>query len=649
MHPLRLLTAALLLAAASASAQSVPDAATATRRADSALDDLRGSVHNRVIFEGAAEDFERLLANYQGVLGKQQVDDYRAALAKARAEYQQFAAAEDSERLASQVSELEGGWRSFQAEQSGMSPNSRDGAIDELRRSIEGLRADAARLPGTEALAARIEAVARAFEADIGGAEAAAQMASLREYWQRDSGDTSGWETEQAIDLSTYASTRSREANAFGLPKTLERFELATHKLTQARERGEPAAWIAELEAERHATRAKLMPAVQALVTAASNRPGGDEAARESMTRLAEQLRVSLGADSDPAFGALAHQADEWLAAAAAEDTSSEEGRARWYQQMKVSAAAAWPQMESEFQLSRGFDPANPAAMEGQLIRIETDNLMGWRFKVGDFPFATTINGLPVAGTYDEQVAAAIAEVEGKLGRALGDSDDDGRWTVIAQITGQMGRMQLRKQVEGDVRDASSGEKLGTYRGEEAEAVDAPVIRIVAAHVGPLAVATGVGQAASDGSLARAAGTLPTPRTAGGGGGLFSHFTGLMLLLVGALLAFVQARPDAARALAEARAQGPVFDRSRQILPWFGVGLAIAGLLWLIAGAIVGDLLPAVALIACGLYGGLPALQVRGLVSEPLAARLQPLGLVLAGSAAVLGIVHLLLGASTLF
>ncbi len=648
MHPLRLFTAALLLAAASASAQSVPDPATATRRADSALEEVRESVHNRVIFEGAAEDFERLLGDYQSVLGKQQVDDYRTALAKARAEYQQFAAAEDRERLAVQVAELEAGWQSFQSDQAGMSPNSREGAIDDLRRTIEQLRADAARVPGSEALGARVEAVARSFENAIGGAEAAAQLAALREYWQRDSADTTGWEAEQAIDLSSYASTRSREANAFGLPKTLERFELANHKLAQARERGEPAAWIAELEAERNATRAKLMPAVQALVTAAGSRPGDDEAARESMTRLAEQLRVSLGAQSDPAFGTLARQADEWLAAAAAADTSSEEGRARWYQQMTVSAAAAWPQMEGEFQLSRGFDPANPAAMEGQLIRIETDNLMGWRFKVGDFPFATTINGLPVAGTYDEQVAAAIAEVEGKLGRALGDSDDDGRWTVIAQITGQMGRMQLRKQVEGDIRDASSGEKLGTYRGEEAEAVDAPVIRIVAAHVGPLAVAAGVGRAAADGSLERVAGTLPAPHTAGTGGALFSRFTGLMLLLASALLAFVQARPDAARALAEARAQGAVFDRSRQILPWFGLGLATAGLLWLVAGAIVGDLLPAVALIACGLYGGLPALQVRGLISAPLAARLQPLGLVLAGSTAVLGIVHLLLGASAL-
>ena len=137
-------------------------------------------------------------------------------------------------------------------------------------------------------------------------------------------------------------------------------------------------------------------------------------------------------------------------------------------------------------------------------------------------------------------------------------------------------------------------------------------------------------------------------KAAAAGGALFSRFTGLMLLLAGALVAYVQARPDAVRALAEARAQGPEFDRSRHILPWFGLGLAVAGLLWLVAGAITGDLLPALALIACGFYGGLPALQLRGLVQEVLAARLQPFGLIVTAAAAVLGVVHLLFGTSSL-
>ena len=85
MHPFRPFLAALLLASASAFAQSVPDAATATRRADSALEEVRASVHNRVTFEGHAADLERMLGDYQAVLGTQQVDAYREALTQARA------------------------------------------------------------------------------------------------------------------------------------------------------------------------------------------------------------------------------------------------------------------------------------------------------------------------------------------------------------------------------------------------------------------------------------------------------------------------------------------------------------------------------------------------------------------------------------
>jgi len=46
-----------------------------------------------------------------------------------------------------------------------------------------------------------------------------------------------------------------------------------------------------------------------------------------------------------------------------------------------------------EFGTGSGFDPDNAAAFKGKLIRFETDNLMGWRIKPGDFAFAATIDG----------------------------------------------------------------------------------------------------------------------------------------------------------------------------------------------------------------------------------------------------------------
>ena len=70
-------------------------------------------------------------------------------------------------------------------------------------------------------------------------------------------------------------------------------------------------------------------------------------------------------------------------------------------------------------------------ASKGNLIKFETDTLMGWRFRPGDFPFATTIEGQAIAGRYDPMVASAVKRIEERLGRSLGDDDNDGRWTVI--------------------------------------------------------------------------------------------------------------------------------------------------------------------------------------------------------------------------
>ena len=75
----------LLLCAATAPAQSLPDPATATRRVESAVEAVQGSVNNRVTFEGDAATLERLLSDYQSLLSMQQVEQYRGALEAARA------------------------------------------------------------------------------------------------------------------------------------------------------------------------------------------------------------------------------------------------------------------------------------------------------------------------------------------------------------------------------------------------------------------------------------------------------------------------------------------------------------------------------------------------------------------------------------
>lgn len=638
----------LLLGAARLPAQSLPDAATATRRVETALEDLQAQVHNRVTFAGQAADLEQMLTDYQPRLSMQQVERYRNALQTARAEFQRYAQIEDVARLAAGVDVLEQRWDGLrrQLHDPDLSPNSREAAISDLRESIASLRQAQSALPAPSVadLSRRIDRVAASFEQLVGAADAAAELAALESAFARDTEDYAGWEQEQAIDYARYRSERSALSNAFGLPKTLGLYQATGARLGETRDPPLPAAFRERLETLQAQTRARLLAAVQALVDAAAAADASEEPARAAMGLLDESLRVTLAAESDREFGALALRTRDWLRAAADADTHSAEGLARYYQRMTVSARAAWPDMERQYTTVRGFDPTHPQALEGQLIRIETDNLMGYRFKVGDFPFATTISGLPVAATYDPEVEAAIAEIESKLGRALGDSDDDGRWTVIAEVTGRIGRMQLRKQVEGDIRDASSGEKLGSYRGEEAEAVDAPILRIIAAHIGPLAVAKGIGVARVDGALQPSTGTAAAPGPAAAPG-LLARVPMLLWGLLAAALCLAQARPAWVRAQAERAGAARTYDRSRPLLPYAGLLLAVFGVWRLLAGLIVGDLLPALALIAAGLYAALPLAQARGVLPPAQIERLQPAGVSLAALSGLLAGLHLLVGA----
>lgn len=638
----------LMMCVAELPAQSLPDAATATRRVESALEDLKSNVHNRVTFAGQAADLDQMLSDYQPRLSMQQVERYQEALAAARAEFRHYAEGEDAARLAAGVDVLEQRWDGLrqQLSDTDLSPNSRDAAIDDLRREISRLRQEQSRLPSerVSALGRRIDKVSASFEELVGAADAASELATLESYWLRDTAEYAGWEQEQPIDFARYRSERSEASNAFGLPRTLGMFEASRERLSETREQALPAAFRERLQRIQSESRQRLLAAVTALVDAGAAADPGDSQVRAAMGLLDESLRITLAAESDRELGALALRTRDWLQAAADADTSSAEGLARFYQRMTVSARTAWPDMEKQFEVVRGFDPTHPDALSGQLIRIETDNLMGYRFKVGDFPFATTISGLPVAAIYDPEVEAAISEIESKLGRALGDSDDDGRWTVIAEVTGRMGRMQLRKQVEGDIRDASSGEKLGTYRGEEAEAVEAPILRIVAAHIGPLAVARGVGAARVDGALQQSTGSASSARTPASTS-VLARVPMLLWGVFAAALCLAQARPDWLRRHAERRGLDRGFDRIRPLLPYAGLLLALFGIWSLLRGLIVADLLPALALIAAGLYAALPLAQSRGVLPPAQVERLQPAGLSLAAFSLLVAGMHLLLGA----
>jgi hypothetical protein len=225
---------------------------------------------------------------------------------------------------------------------------------------------------------------------------------------------------------------------------------------------------------------------------------------KDNFDRLEDSLRVLFTNDSGGQDGKVAEARARVLKKIQAfVDTTegAEKAREEWYKKSSVAAAGTWPEISKNFNAESGFDPSNPGAFKDKLIKFETDNLMGWRFKPGDFAFASTIDGLPIAGRYSPDVKKAIEEVQQKMGRDLGDNDDDGRWTVIARVTGKTGRMMQKKTAEGDITEKGTGDVVGKYTVDYADPVDAPIIEIVAARCGPLAVGQDVGMAKDDGTI----------------------------------------------------------------------------------------------------------------------------------------------------
>jgi hypothetical protein len=72
---------------------------------------------------------------------------------------------------------------------------------------------------------------------------------------------------------------------------------------------------------------------------------------------------------------------------------------------------------------------------------------MGYRFKPGDFYFATTLGGITVAGRVDPALMKQITATETAIGQPLGDDDADGRWEVIAVVTDHKARLMAKRQV----------------------------------------------------------------------------------------------------------------------------------------------------------------------------------------------------------
>jgi hypothetical protein len=124
-----------------------------------------------------------------------------------------------------------------------------------------------------------------------------------------------------------------------------------------------------------------------------------------------------------------------------------------------------------------------------------------------------------------------------------------------------------------------------------------------------------------------------------------------LLVLAAAGIAFLKARPSAVPATAAATPAGEVAAAamSPSNVGLIGLSFLGLGLLLLLGGCIIMNFLPAVALMAAGAVIAADFFRDKGLLKGDFPAKLKGLAVPIAGAAALIGLLHLFLGAHWFF
>jgi hypothetical protein len=332
--------------------------------------------------------------------------------------------------------------------------------------------------------------------------EVAAVAARLTRYATLYADEFDGWQAEpDGPTWHAYTRESNARMSAFFAPRTrafrerAEEFLLRLDDDVEYQQVAQAAAIksiIDDLREQLQQADASLLQRAELLLGAAENDAPTDT---YLLQRLQGDLRAAVREQSSEAVAMTARMA----ALIDAMDTACngrDEDRSALIQTLRAQADAVWPELYA----GMTFDTAINLGQPGQQIGFLADNLMGYRFKPGDWYFATTISGYPIAASIDPAIKAAIDATEQAIGRALGDDDDDGKWDIIAVVTDRTARLFAKgtTHISGQIDHVDV--KLSA---EYATAVDATVIEIIAAKCGPFAAAKDRGALRPDGSVDR--------------------------------------------------------------------------------------------------------------------------------------------------
>ncbi|MEP6762923.1 MAG: hypothetical protein ABJB66_01370 [Gemmatimonadaceae bacterium] len=417
------------------------------------------------------------------------------------------ATAEVLSGLEANVARAEDEWNETKAlfEDADSSSYSRERGVENTTRNLESARKRLAPLSpdndGVKAIVARLDAISGEVTVIALSGQAQEIAARLKRNFELYENEFEGWqdETGGAPSWDNYRQNNTDRMSALGAPATLAYVQRNGEVLDGLESDAEYQAVAAaasvkrivdETRANVEAGKTKLLSHAQSLVATALNSPIEDEYQFE---RLERDIGRALGDDSKEGN---ALRAKVTAKMKGHEVAAAEEAAANFVDVDALSAKAneMWPKFYEG--LSWG-DEIDLTAV-GSTIGFLSDNLVGYRFSPGDFYFATTIAGTPVAGKIDKILLAGIKATEEAIGRSIGDDDNDGKWDIVATVTDRKAKLSARRQGEAS---GSIGGVNVQLSSEYHEPVDAVVIEILAAKCGPFAGAKGKGFLKPDGTV----------------------------------------------------------------------------------------------------------------------------------------------------
>jgi hypothetical protein len=493
-----------------ASQKAAADVPKYKRQLESVMRDAEEAIGNLVTWGGAEEAATQLFADpaAQTALG----DDLKAAKKKFgtfKKLHMKKAAVAIAEQLDGQVKQLEDQWEEGKKvfADSDSSPNSRSSTIERMERDIKTATESLESLPADnearKALSARVEKVQAEFKKVALGERVKGVLETLNRKVELYKDDFDGWEKEGAGPTwQEYCQQSSEKISAFNAPRTkvfiMRMGELLAtldedEEYSSVADRPEVAQIVAGLKKQHADAYAKMLARVKPVFEAAK----ADKITTEdnNWSRLKDDIRLALGEKSAEGViyqAQLVKKIADWEAAT----KGAEEARVKLIADLRAKANDAWKTMSEG--LSGETDIDLPSLKSGTVIRFTSDNLMGYRFKPGDFYFATTFAGHAAAAKVSPEVMKGIKEIEEKIGRSLGDDDGDGKWEVVAVVTSRKAQLMARRQVEATGQVGGLDYK---FNGEYAEPVEARVIEIIAAKCGPFAGAKDKGVLKPDGTV----------------------------------------------------------------------------------------------------------------------------------------------------